>query len=205
MNKFCCLFLFTLITGCASKNSVLASTEPLNQTGHGFVAATFVVKVHNPRNGTGIRMPMLGASFHPVADIATTAFYLNTVSNGGAQGLWGDATAKLEVAGEYRVMTLVPVKAGRYQFGRMRATFSEPDRYLTLDNLNPPVFDVREGEVTYVGSLRLPTEFAINIVGQAIAMRSKLFVRDDFDLDMAGMKAVDSRLRTMVIHNGLKK
>ena len=57
-----CLAFSTILivtTGCATKNSVLASGAPLKRPGYGFVAGTLVYKPENPGNGFGVTNPAL--------------------------------------------------------------------------------------------------------------------------------------------------
>ncbi len=147
--------------------------------------------------------PGMTAKFHAAGSADTTAFSVNTSTNGDPEGLWRVPSASLDEPRGKRIMTLVKVPAGRYQLGRVNAYFSSYRLIAEMDVVNPPVIEVREGEVSYAGSIHFVSRLGTSIFGRSIPAGVYLRLYDESVNDIASMKRADSRLTGLPFVNAL--
>jgi hypothetical protein len=208
--RWLCLICGTMtmlvMAGCATKNSVLGEAGELKPVGGtGYDPPTLVYRLQTAdRSLELVGFPSIDAAFYPQGASDKAAFHINTYTDMNNTGLWSVPGAALEEARGRRVLSLVKVPAGRYQLGRVGSSFNVYHQHVKLDMIDPPVIEVREGQVTYAGSIQLIVHAGKNIFGQARPTSAALRLVDDAARDIAAMKKADARLGQLVVLDGLQ-
>jgi hypothetical protein len=202
----CGTTLLVLLAGCATKNSVLGEAGELKpEAGAGYVAATLVYRIDSADQSIQlVGAPSITAAFYGPEAAKQVAFSINTFTDMNNTGLWAAPGAALEESRGRRVLSLVKVPAGRYQLGRVGSFYPVYQQHVTLDMIDPPVIEVREGQVTYAGSIQLIIRVGKNIFGQARPYSASLRLVDDAAKDIAAMKKADARLAQLAVVDGLQ-
>jgi hypothetical protein len=198
--------LLVALAGCASRNSVLGEAGELKpESGAGYVAATLVYRIDSADQSLQlVGFPSIAAAFYAPGAPSKAAFSINTFTDMNNTGLWTAPGAALEESRGRRVLSLVKVPAGRYQLGRVSSSFNVYQQHVTLDMVDPPVIEVREGQVTYAGSIQLIVRAGKNIFGQARPSSAALRLVDDAARDVAAMKKTDARLAQLAVVDGVQ-
>jgi hypothetical protein len=202
----CGTTLLVALAGCATKNSVLGEAGELKpEAGAGYVAATLVYRIDSADQSIQlVGAPSMSAAFYAPGAGKKVAFSINTYTDMNNTGLWAAPGAALEESRGRRVMSLVKVPAGRYQLGLVSSSFPVYQQHVTLDMIDPPVIEVREGQVSYAGSIQLIIRVGKNIFGQARPYSASLRMVDDAAKDIAAMKKTDARLAQLAVVDGLQ-
>lgn len=202
----CGTTLLVALAGCASRNSVLGEAGELKpESGAGYVAATLVYRIDSADQSLQlVGFPSIAAAFYAPGAPGKAAFSINTFTDMNNTGLWNAPGAALEESRGRRVLSMVKVPAGRYQLGRVGSSFNVYQQHVTLDMVDPPVIEVREGQVTYAGSIQLIVRAGKNIFGQARPSSAALRLVDDAARDIAAMKKADARLAQLAVVDGLQ-
>jgi hypothetical protein len=202
----CGTTLLVALAGCASRNSVLGEAGELKpESGAGYVAATLVYRIESADPSLQlVSLPSIAASFHALGAPSKAAFSINTFTDLNNTGLWTAPGAALEESRGRRVLSLVKVPAGRYQLGRVYSSFTVYREHVTLNMLDPPVIEVREGQVTYAGRIQLVVRVGKDNFGHAVPFSAALRLVDDAVSDIAAMKKADARLASLAVVDGLQ-
>jgi hypothetical protein len=202
----CGTTLLVALAGCASRNSVLGEAGELKpESGAGYVAATLVYRIKSADPSLQlVSLPSIAASFHALGAPSKAAFSINTFTALNNTGLWTAPGAALEESRGRRVLSLVKVPAGRYQLGRVYSSFTVYREHVTLNMLAPPVIEVREGQVTYAGSIQLVVRVGKDNFGHAVPYSAALRLVDDAASDIAAMKKADVRLAQLAVVDGVQ-
>lgn len=197
----CGTTLLVALAGCASRNSVLGEAGELRpEAGVGYVATTLVYRIDSADQSLQlVSLPSIDASFHVPGATGKAAFSINTHTNLNNTGLWTAPGAALEESRGRRVLSLVKVPAGRYQLGRVYSSYAVYREHVTLNMPDPPVIEVRAGQVTYVGSIQLVVRVGQDNFGHAVPFRAALRLVDDSATDIAAMKKADARLAQLAV------
>jgi hypothetical protein len=208
LSRLCWMCGITLLAlaGCATRNSVLGDTGELKpEGGTGYVAATLVYRIDSVDPTLQlVGFPSIDSAFYAQGATDKPAFSINTYTDMNNTGLWAVPGAALEESRGRRVMSLVKVPAGRYRLGRVGSQFPAYRQHVTLDMVDPPMIEVREGQVTYAGSIQLVVGAGKNIFGQARPSNAKLRLVDDAARDIAAIKKADARLSQLTVVDGLQ-
>ncbi|MGB9108015.1 MAG: hypothetical protein WCC39_04945 [Telluria sp.] len=204
--RMCMTTLMVALAGCASRNSVLGEAGELKpESGVGYVAATLVYRIDSADPSIElVGFPSIAAAFHAPGNAGKPAFSINTFTTMNRMGLWTEPRAALEEPRGRRVLALVQVPAGRYQLGRIDSTYTLYLRQVALNMTDPPVIEVRAGQVTYAGSIQLRVRTGKDRFGHAVPVSATLHLVDDAAGDIAAMKKVDVRLAPLAVVDGLE-
>ncbi|UOD31573.1 hypothetical protein INH39_07760 [Massilia violaceinigra] len=201
---FLALFLVVGLGGCASKSSLLGEPTPLAKPGFGYVAVVMVAREDSSDSTYTLHdVPTVVATFVPVGTPGGSGFQLHTGANGEANGIWFDPKSKTPMMNGYHAMQLIPVQVGSYRLKNLLATMRVYQKQVSLNKLDTPPFTVREGEVTYIGSIGLNTSLGKNLIGMTTPAGLRVAFVDNFETDWAAMQKADARLTTMKVTNGL--
>lgn len=200
MRRILLSFATLCLGGCASQ-SILGESGEMERDHAGFVVATFV-------HTTDIAQPDLvaagiDAGFFAQPNAATPAFSLTTAYRMSPVGLLNRWQARLTQPNGWRVMVLLRVPAGRYRMGRLAALYPASRLQTVAVVADAPVIAVREGEVTYVGSIQLQTSASIGAEGRAWPAQARFAVLDESATDIPALKRADERLEGLPFINAL--
>lgn len=189
-----------LLGGCAGQ-SILGESGEMEQDHAGFVVATLV-------HTTDIAQPDLidagiEAGFFAQPHAAMPAFSLTTAYRASPVGLLGVEQARLPEPNGWRVMVLLRVPAGRYRLQRLGAAYPAWRVQTGAPVADAPVIAVREGEVSYVGSIHLQTRSTIGAEGRALPVQARFTVLDESATDIPALKRADERLEGLPFINAL--
>lgn len=179
------------------------TSVPLMKPGYGLVATTLIERTRLNKTDQPVAVATAGT---------TVAFY------GPVRGSDGSAFV-VQPRGETRASWVNPNQPGKADRGYMAfLTPVKPGKYY-LDTLlvgpmshqesvhpkkEEPVFEVREGQVTYAGSVQMLT-LAEPSRGGYEPVRRTVEVVDEYAQDMALIKAQEPRLSTVTIRNGVAR
>lgn len=186
-----CLVL-AVLTGCASSNK-LVQPDPLPRGGTGYVAATLVAR--NESYDPKLHMKdvaMVSAAFHAVDNPKSIAFWLSQGS------VFMDPRLVLPEPDGQRILVLTEVKPGKYKMGALQGSFPGRNKTVAIEAIDPPVIEVREGEVTYAGSLQLINLVGENLLGMAVPGSARMVVKNEYRTDVSAIKVADPRVKDMV-------
>jgi hypothetical protein len=194
------------LAGCATKNSVLGEAGELkSEGGTGYVAATLVYRIDSADRTLQLDgFPSISADFFAQGASDKAAFSINTSTDLNITGLWAVPGAALEESRGRRVLSLVKVPAGRYRLGRVGSIYNTYRKQVALAMIDPPLIEVREGQVTYAGSIQLVVGAGRNNFGHAVPSTAALRLVDDAARDIAAMKKADARLTELTVVDGLQ-
>lgn len=148
-------------------------------------------------------VPTVLASFVPVDKPNGAEFQLHSGANGEPNGIWFDPKSTIPMMNGYHAMQLIPVPTGSYRLKNLLATMRVYQKQVSLNKLDTPPFTVREGEVTYIGSIGLTTSLGKNLIGMTVPASLHVAFVDNFESDWAAMQKADARLTTMKVTNSL--
>ncbi len=203
MNKLTALTLLAsavLLAGCASAPEAQESASLL-KPGYGVVAATlqFTVKgTSEDARQHGIELPHIAAEIVPVNPAGGDTAVLSTSRK------WRKPGATLVTPEGDRVMDVAALKPGRYKIRRLAASFNFLNKQTSVLPTPDILFDVKEGEVTYMGSIQAITTIGRDGQGQQTPTAITLAVRDEFSADTAAMKQADPGMGALVLRDGLR-
>ena len=196
------VFLFVCLSGCATKASLIGEPMPPAKPGFGYVAAAMVARVDSADpTHTFADVPSFQAYFEPAGEPKVPGFMINTYADRDGRGIWFDSKSKIPMVNGNRAVVLIPVQSGTYRLDIMDVHLYAYKRSLRLDKLNVPPFTVREGEITYIGSIDLTTTLGRNIFGMTLPHGLRANIIDNFESDWAAMQNADDRLKTMQVNN----
>jgi len=179
------------------------TSVPLMKPGYGLVATTLIERTRLYRTDQPIAVATAGT---------TVAFYSVVRGSDGSAFV-------VHPSGETRASLVNPDQPGKADRGYMAfLTPVKPGKYY-LDTLlvgpighqqvlgpkkKEPVFEVREGEVTYAGSVQTLTLAELSRGGYE-PVRKTVEVVDEYTKDMPLIKAQEPRLSTVTIRNGVAR
>lgn len=178
------------------------TSTPLMTPGHGLVATTWVYRSRTlatgaPTNGFSARRVV--AFYDPKPNGGGAAFVVQpfgtTLASFVAKRRFDDADPGFAVF-------LTPAKPGKYALQSLLV--NDAKEQVGVWPKDSPTFEVVAGQVTYAGSLHLMTRMEQSL-GVYVARDMSVQVVDDYALDAAELRALEPRLGTAVMKNGLAK
>lgn len=186
-----------ILSGCATPNQT-GRMEPLARTGIGYVLTSLVSR--NESSDPELKLAgtaVVSAAFFSPNSPKSPEFF----SRGG--GMLVNPESSVPEQGGFRTMALMPVKPGKYKMGHVGGEFVFYKKYIIIDTIDPPMIEVREGEVVYAGSIKLVTFVGKGLFGQALPASFNITVGDEYESDYALIKSLDQRVRDFKVVNGL--
>ncbi|MYM24496.1 hypothetical protein GTP46_17775 [Duganella sp. FT135W] len=199
--KYCAAGVFAAIvlSGCASVKNRTGDAEPLAASGTGYVFASVMARNESsdPELKLG-QIALVNAFFHPVDEPKKVEFVVMNDLNPDMK------RAKLESGGGFRTFVLLAVKPGKYKLGKVIGSMTAYRKEISREMVDMPEIEVREGQVSYVGSVRIITGVGKGwLFGQALPASAGISVVDDYAQDLMAIKTLDTRLNTFKFSNGL--
>ena len=188
-----------LLAGCAAPVPDLLgdASRPLMAPGQGLVAGSVSFKTREPdfkRYGL-----IYTASYVPANQVkGFFSDYAFSIASKGVQAQ-GLVKAPNETP---PILMLMPVKAGKYKIAQIGVL---GDVSMSFFPKNPREIEVIVGQVTYVGADVIEYTTSYKGVGVLTPHVNTPFTRNDFERDMAGLKAVDQRLEAIPATNALTR
>jgi hypothetical protein len=191
--------ILLFLVGCAAPAPSLIgdASRPLMAPGEGLVVASVTFKTHEPDYK---RYGLIYSANYVPADQA----------KGGSKdyafsvGTYGFPSRSLDKAREPNEtapdLMLVPVKAGKYKVERIGILGEGTNAFWPT---NPKVFEVVAGRVTYVGAAVIEYTTSYKGVGVLTPSVRAPLTRNDFERDMADLKALDKRFESIPASNAL--
>jgi hypothetical protein len=193
--------------GCTTSQTVIGCTDELKQeAGIGYIAMTLVHRTDSPDPSLVLReLPSIDAVLFRAGEMRRAPFHINTTARGGnVSGLWDAPGVALSEPQGRRVMTILKVPAGRYVLTQVHATVPAFRLYMLINPKYPPVVEVREGQVTYAGSIQLTSQVTKTYFGHARPTTAQLRLSDDAAVDVPAMRRADPRLARLSFIDGLQ-
>jgi len=179
------------------------TSVPLMKPGYGLVATTLIERSRLYRTDQPIAVMSVGttmAFYSPVRGSDGSAFVVQPRGETRASWVNPDQPGK---ADRGYMAFLTPVKPGKYYLNTLLVGPMSHQESVRPKK-EEPVFEVREGEVTYAGSVQMLTLAELSRGGYE-PVRKSVEVVDEYAKDMALIRAKEPRLSTVTIRNGLAR
>lgn len=191
--------ILLLLGACAAPVPVLLgdTSRTLMAPGEGLVAGSVSFKTVEPDFK---RFGLIYTASYVPANQAKGLFtdYAFSIGNKGVEARGLDkARGPNETA---PIVMLMPVKAGKYKVARIGVLGAESTSFFPK---NPRVVEVIAGQVTYVGADVIEYSTSYKGLGVLTPNVKTPLTRNDFERDMADLKAMDNRLESIPATNAL--
>lgn len=202
MNKLAALTLLAsslILASCASAPP--QQSGALLQPGTGVVVASFQFSLSGTNENAHehrIELPHMEANIKPVDAPGGDTAVLST------SHAWRVPAVTLATEKGDRVMSMASLKPGRYKIRRLEASFIFFKKQNSVLPSQDILFDVKEGQVTYIGSIQAVATMGRDNQGQVTPTAIALSVRDEFAADVAAMKKADPSMGALVLRDGLR-
>lgn len=193
---FAVLIAVSCVSGCATIKNQVGDTTDLRSPGVGYVFGSVVSRnvFHDPEQKLAIKADVR-AGFHSMANPGSPAFVI-------AGNSTGDPKDNIAEQDTFRRIVLLPAKPGKYKMGSVSATLL--NKATERQMIDSPEIEVREGQITYVGSIKFTSVVGSGwLFGQPVPVSSSTLVTDDYETDASSLKLLDNRVGGFVISNGV--
>jgi hypothetical protein len=166
------------------------------------VATTLIERSRLHSNEQPVAVATAGATvafYDPVRGSGGTAFVVHPRGETRASLVNPNQPGK---TGRGYMAFLTPVKPGKYHLNQLLV--GPPGQQQGVGPKDDAVFEVVEGQVTYAGSMQMLTRVAPERGGY-VPVRRTVEVVDEYEQDMALIKAQEPRLSAVIIRNGLAR
>lgn len=208
--SFSRLFLPVILTGCAllfgcASPSTLVSKTPLMEAGEGLIVASLGYEdLHTDLFGVaGASRAHLTIRIAPEYDTSVPPFSIGTTRGARLDGAWNFPDEIRETRNGRRVISVVAVKAGAYTTTGTSVALSGPSlTWEATPGLSTPIaFNVRPGEIIYLGSFVLRVNSRPGFFGAHVPVSGRFDVRNEFDSDMEMVYRLRPEIRARHSHN----
>jgi hypothetical protein len=178
------------------------TSVPLMQPGYGLVATTLVYRSRDLRSEQPTDTPSYRKAvefYFPLPDTGGAAFVVHPY--GETRATWVHRQ-RTEDSDRGFAVFLTPAKPGKYSLHQLLVDGEKQQQGVWPKA--PPTFEVKEGQVTYAGSVHLMTRMEKRY-GVYAPVDMGVLVIDDYAHDVATIKEQEPRLEAVAIKNGLAR
>lgn len=191
------------VAGCTSPVLIGDQSKPLMPPGEGLVASSVVFQNKNAPDFMKFShaVALYGFTYEPVEGHGGEQFTIgvghNTVKANSKNPRSKDDDGP-------PILMMLAAKPGTYRLRDVSISTYPYKNSVTFGAGKLPHFEIKAGQVTYVGNMRL--NYRTGWDAGTLTPRSYYLTRvNDFDTDIAEMKGMEPRLLEVVVTNGLGK